>query len=373
MVVATAALEVGYNDPEVGGGDAAQGPPGLGRLPAAQGPRRATEAMRPGRPSSFPTTAATGSPTKPTTSSSTRSCLCAHYRSATATCCACRPPSPSWTGWRGNSRPTCRRERLDGLQRPRRRNRLVGDNSRRRQEAERQILAEVLDGDEARCRSLERYLRARPVLSAEDTQAVLWDPPRPIMTAVIPTLLRRLESGWRRIPAIPAEPTRDYLVRDHPLPDFIPQQLFGDLNLPEVEIVIDPQQQGQHRSRSSCPSCRRWRTLAPGRVTRRFGYRHAFAHHWMPPQASRRRYRPSPVEAFCEEFEEAGTFQIREERQSGNVRCVRPWKIHPRQPPGNVAITSNAQLEWRSQLAPAREDDRLRFEPPRGSAWELRH
>ena len=50
------------------------------------------------------------------------------------------------------------------------------------------------------------------------------------------TLLRRLESGWRRVPARPGETERDYQVNDHPLPDFVPQQLFGDLNLPEVEV-----------------------------------------------------------------------------------------------------------------------------------------
>ena len=244
------------------------------------------------------------------------------------------------------------------------------DNIRRRQEAERKILAEVLDGDDARCRSLERSLQGALGLSAEDTQAVLWDPPRPVMTAVIPTLLRRLESGWRRIPASPAEPTRDYQVRDHPLPDFIPQQLFGDLNLPEVEIVIDPQQQGHQPESLFLPIVQALRTLAPGRVTRRFGYRHAFAHHWVAPPSLQTPLQTLAVEAFCEEFEEAGTFQIREGAGVRQLRCVRPWKIHPHQPPGNVAITSNAQLEWRSQLAPAREDDRLRFEPPRGSAWD---
>lgn len=244
------------------------------------------------------------------------------------------------------------------------------DNIRRRQEAERQILAEVLDGDSDRCRSLERYLQSALGLSADDTQAVLWDPPRPIMTVVIPTLLRRLETSWRRIPATPTESVRDYVVKDHPLPDFVPQQLFGDLNLPEVEIVIDPQQQNQTQESFFLSIVQALRTLAPGRVTRRFGYRHAFAHHWVPPQSLQNPQQVLPVEVLCEEFRQAGTFQVREEGVIRQVRCVRPWKIHPRQPPGGVAITSNAHLDWRSQLAPAREDAQLRFEPPRGSGWE---
>src|SRR3989442_9499795 len=102
------------------------------------------------------------------------------------------------------------------------------------------------------------------------------------MRAVIPSLLRRIESGWRRIQTSPTEPTRDYQVRDHPLPDFVPQQLFGDLNLPEVEIVIDPQQQGQATESDFLPIVQALKTLAPGRVSRRFGYKHRFANHWFP-------------------------------------------------------------------------------------------
>jgi hypothetical protein len=244
------------------------------------------------------------------------------------------------------------------------------ENLRRRQLAEQHILTEVLEDNDSRYRSLERYLQAALSISAEDTQAVLWDPPRPLMTAVIPTLLRRLETGWRRVPGHPGEPAVDYLVRDHPLPDFIPQQLFGDLNLPEVEIAIDPQQQGQAQESFFLSIVQTLRTLAPGRVTRRFGYRHAFAHHWMPLVDLQTPLQMMPVETYCEEYEEGGTYQIQDGPVVRHLRCVRPWKVHPRQPPGHVAITSNAQMEWRSQIAPAREDDRLRFEPPRGSAWE---
>ena len=75
------------------------------------------------------------------------------------------------------------------------------DNRRARQAQAARILGEVLDGNEPRCRSLEGYVQAALGLTANDTQAVLWDPPRPLMTSVIPTILRRLESGWRRVQA----------------------------------------------------------------------------------------------------------------------------------------------------------------------------
>ncbi len=244
------------------------------------------------------------------------------------------------------------------------------DNVRARQGHALRILGEVLDGDEARCKSLENHLRLSLGLTEEETQAVLWDAPRPVMTAVVPTIHRRLETGWRRVREGNAEPALDHQVRDHPLPDFVPQQLFGDLNLPEVEIVIAPQQRGQDEESIFMPIVQSMRTLAPGRVTRRFGYRHAFAHHWMAPPDLQSPDQTMAVEAYCEVYDEAGAFQVWEGGAARDVRCVRPWKLRPTRPPGQVAITSNAQLVWRSQLGPGREDERLCFAPPRGSAWE---
>jgi hypothetical protein len=245
------------------------------------------------------------------------------------------------------------------------------DNVRVRQRHALRLLGEILDGNESRCRSLEDHLRLALSLTADETRSILWDAPRPIMTCVIPTIHRRLETAWRRVRSEPTEPALDHQVRDHPLPDFVPQQLFGDLNLPEVEVAIAPQQAGQAEESIFLPIVQSLRTLAPGRVTRRFGYRHAFAHHWMAPPDLLTPDQTLSVEAYCETFEEAGPFQVRE--GSGvvrDIRCVRPWKLRPTRPPGHVAITSNAQLDWRSQLAPAREEDRLCFAPPRGSAWE---
>jgi hypothetical protein len=242
---------------------------------------------------------------------------------------------------------------------------------RQRQTAELNILIEVLDGNDTRCRSLERYIRASLALTIEETQAVLWDPPRPLITAVIPTLVRRLESAWRRVQALPSDPAFDIQVNDHPLPDFVPHQLFGDLNLPEVEIVLDPMQRGHDGESVFLPLVQAIRTLAPGRVTRRFGYLHARAHHWVQPPDLHLPHQDMPVETFCEVFDPIEDVQLLDGNKVRSIRCVRPRKIHPHQPPGNVGITSNAQLVWRSQIAPANEDNRLRFEPPRGTGWEV--
>ena len=244
------------------------------------------------------------------------------------------------------------------------------NNVKARQNFEVEILKAVLDGNSDRSRSLMQYIQSALGLTADETQSILWDAPRPLLLSVIPTILRRLESGWRRVQSHPDEPALDHVVADHPLPDFVPQQLFGDLNLPEVEIVIDPQQQGQATESDFLPIVQALKTLAPGRVSRRFGYKHRFANHWFPLPNLQDHNQVVPVEQYCIEFEEAGNYQVRDGVDVRDVRCLRPWKIHPGRPPANVAVTSNSVLEWRSQITPSREDDRLRFEPPRGIGWD---
>lgn len=244
------------------------------------------------------------------------------------------------------------------------------NNLKARQNFEVEILKAVLDGNSDRSRSLVQYIQSALGLTADETQSILWDAPRPLLLSVIPTILRRLESAWHRVQSHPDEPAHDHVVADHPLPDFVPQQLFGDLNLPEVEIVIDPQQQGQATESDFLPIVQALKTLAPGRVSRRFGYKHRFANHWFPLPNLQDHNQVVPVEQYCIEFEEAGNYQVRDGVGVRDVRCLRPWKIHPGRPPANVAVTSNSVLEWRSQIAPSREDDRLRFEPPRGIGWD---
>ena len=244
------------------------------------------------------------------------------------------------------------------------------ENLRRRHEWVQNVLLELIEGVPDTCSSLDRYLQGALAISPEETSAVLWDPPRPIYTAVVPTLLRRLESGWRRICAHPDEPETDHQAKDHPLPDFVPQQLFGDLNLPEVEIIVPAQIRGEDPESHFLAIVQALQTLAPGRVTRRFGYRHAFANHWVAPTDLRQPNQVLAVEAYCSEFQEEGRFQFRAAAGIETVRCVRPWKINPVPSPGELLPTSNAQLVWRSQLSPAREDDRFRFLPPRSSAWD---
>jgi hypothetical protein len=239
----------------------------------------------------------------------------------------------------------------------------------RRQAAEADLVRRLVDGDAGLFASLSEYLRQALRLVEEEVRVLLWEPPRALMTAVLPTLLRRFETGWRRVRASPDEVGLDLAAIDHPLPDFVPRQLFGDLNLPEVEVRTDPQVQDDPPGSDFLPLAQALRTLAPGRVTRRFGYRHAYASHWMPLSNLSTPRQDLSVETYCAELEEVGLVQEKVGDEVRQRRCVRPWALHPTRPPGHLLPTSNSFLDWRSQFAPSSEVERLCFAPPRLLNW----
>ena len=74
-------------------------------------------------------------------------------------------------------------------------------------------------------------------INEDEALALLWEPPRALLTEVVPTLLRRLERGWRVASGGGFEP---YTWRA-PLPEFVPRTLFSDLALPEVSVRIPAQ------------------------------------------------------------------------------------------------------------------------------------
>lgn len=237
-------------------------------------------------------------------------------------------------------------------------------NIRQRQEQEIALIQNILD--EAGQRDLEAYLQSALHLTKDEVEAILWEPPRSLMMAVLPTLLRRLESGWKRFPIRPDESDRDYQVPFAPLPDFVPPNLFSDLLLPEVTITTPPQTRNSEPDVNQMPIVQALKTFAPGRATRRFGVLHIYATHWIAPPDLQRQEQEFPVEDYCAEFKEAGNFQLWQDGQIIDIRCVSPWAINPTQVPANVAITSNAQLEWRSQIIPP---DGTKLDLPQGSPW----
>lgn len=211
---------------------------------------------------------------------------------------------------------------------------------------------------------LDRYTAYLASALKVDEAAIaplLWDHPRPLMTQVLPTALRRLESNWRAW----GQAGDDYQVFNSPLPEFAPANLFSDLNLPEVNIVL-PQPGSATPDEVAMPIAQALREFAPGRVSRRYGISHAFERHWMCPALDQNREQMVALEPFAR-LDRLGDWQIAIGGSVREVPVYRPRVLEVQPPPGTVVDTSNARLRWQSQLV-ARELG-LVLDPPRGSPW----
>ncbi len=150
------------------------------------------------------------------------------------------------------------------------------------------------------------YLAQALQISAEEVQAILWDPPRSVMRAALPTLLRRLEFNWKRWQFRQTDPQWDFFQRNNPLPDFLPPSLFSDLNLPEVILHFHTPREKEERMGVA----QAMKEFAVGNVTRRFSPERSDVSHWIAPREIRDGDQEIPIRSVCQDFEALGAFQI---------------------------------------------------------------
>jgi hypothetical protein len=211
--------------------------------------------------------------------------------------------------------------------------------------------------------TFQRHLEQALQISPEEVKAILWEPPRSLMRSALPTLLRRLDSGWMRSKTQPDEPDADIFRKGNPLPDFLPPNLFSDLNLPEVSLrflapVVKEEGMGVAQA---------LKEFAVGNVTRRFVPETSRTSHWIAPPQLSNGDQTMHINLVCHDSELLGRFQIRVGDSVKDVTCYRPWAIAPVVPPNSVSASSKGMLEWRSQLFP--EGVCQSFDPPINSAW----
>ena len=135
--------------------------------------------------------------------------------------------------------------------------------------------------------------------SEELVQTCLWEHPRPLMTEVIPTLLRRIKTNWGLL--LNDERHADHFMRNSPLPEFIPGTLFGERICRSISQLPDNKKHAEEEKESSearsdidmndedetnkfLPILKAMKTFAPGRVSRRFGINRSNEGHWVAPE-----------------------------------------------------------------------------------------
>ncbi len=217
---------------------------------------------------------------------------------------------------------------------------------RHRQDEAARVLREVLNGGAARAdltSYLKRVLGFDQLFREEGDQAVaalLWEPPRSLLLAVLPTALRRLESQWAG-----EEPSQDWVKKRLPLKEFIVGNLFEDLLTPEVEVQLPSGDQGLEIRSEPMPQIRSLREFMPGNVTRHFGgNRDVFGRrHWVSL--------PEDQQAVnVEDVYKATYLGEVPDREGLATPIYRPLEAPLVIPPGGVKDYSTVSPVWQAHL-----------------------
>jgi hypothetical protein len=210
-----------------------------------------------------------------------------------------------------------------------------------------QKLTALNRGDQSTISSLSFHLIDSLKISKETVDSILWDPPRPLLLEVVPTLTRRFIVGWQL--AYPLNGVSlDFQVDYHPLPDFIPRNLFSDLSLPEVQLMLPPATVKDDWKKDSLPIIQALQQLAPGRVTRRFADERGGLSHWFEINPSELN-QSLAIQNYAEHNELIGTFEGRRDNgETCSIPVYRPWGIRLNKTPKDILPSSNAFPIWYS-------------------------
>jgi hypothetical protein len=217
-----------------------------------------------------------------------------------------------------------------------------GRNPAFRDQAKR-LLQSILQFDEVVLARLRAHLQSSLSVDNVTLDSILWHPPRSILLEALPTLARRLFKDW-----VLASGTGTDLHKSsppHPLPDFVPANLFSDLNLPEVQIALPPPTQDVE----AMPILTALQQFAPGRVRRRFADSAGNVSHWVPLSLT------TPIQNvrvgdYAPIHEIVGAFRGVRDSTAYTFDVYRPWQLQLAIVPRSVSITSNSRWRWQSEF-----------------------
>lgn len=212
-----------------------------------------------------------------------------------------------------------------------------------------------------------QYIRYALKIDEVELLRILWAPPRSIMMEFLPTLRRLLESNWREYgdewKAL--RPTRS------PMPEFIPDALFSELNLPRLSIALQ-RWKNKENVWESLSFYQGLREFAPGRISKRYAVNSNFDADWLVPKS----FLPTPGENQQVDFEiqEAFGNNLSDEGVvilpgGTKVQVYRPQEVFTTSLNSQFKLTekSNSQLKWDVQFT---APDRVHLHVPPNGSWK---
>lgn len=346
LVVATASLEVGFDDPDVGAVLQHKAPRGVAAFVQRKGRAGRNRGMRPytvvvlsdyGRDrSTYEAWDSLFDPVIPNLVLPIRNRAVLRMQAALAMLdwlaeqvSSAQPRADLWRDLKGLANPKY-------------------PNGRRTQKDAITVLEQVLR-DPARQRSLRQWIEGALQVPEALADEILWHPPRPLILAAVPALARRLASEWAVADPQGFTPGQD-TMGDNPLPDYFPVNLFSELALPEGYVVVPPQLERETESDlQPMALAQMLREYAPGRVSRRFATRNLDHRHWVPVPLDTREG-VLDVATFIPAYLRQETCTLDINGTTVRMPVIRPDRLKVELPPPDIKDSSNAFISWRSQF-----------------------
>lgn len=208
------------------------------------------------------------------------------------------------------------------------------------------------------------YLKEALRIEEAVLQQVLWASPRSLMLAFLPTLRRNLMTRWCEY----GEQWKGLSRGRSPMPEFIPEALFAELNIPNLFVVLQRGVDNKGRW-EGLPFYQALREFAPGRISKRFAIKHDLAdwlvpHGFQPLADTTQQVNFEIAEAFGDYLQDEGLVAA---GTSYETSVMRPREIHTcilRKAHG-LAEKSNARMRWQFEFIVSGSTPT--YKPPTGS------
>lgn len=211
-----------------------------------------------------------------------------------------------------------------------------------------EVLTSVLHGGPERA-SLIRHLSNALRIDDRDVDAVLWGSPRALFLAVLPTVLRRLEQQWEA--EVPGPDDLGIRTRT-PMREFIAGNLFDDLLVSDVRLVLPADGQQTENREEGLPVARVLQEFLPGNVSRHFGVHSFGRRHWVPVVSSGR----LSVDHYRGRY-----LRSVEDGDGAEVRVYEPRHVALEFPPNPVRDSTSASPTWEAELEAIGSGNCVRF------------
>lgn len=178
-------------------------------------------------------------------------------------------------------------------------------------------------------------------LSEVELDAILWHSPRPILRHVVPALLRKLQAHWRYANPKLGEEFEDKSL-NRPLPQYLPAATFSELGGIGARLQFPPTEQ---REDEHLPISRALFEACPGRVSKRYALRVREEGYWLHFSSQLLQRPGSSTVSTRELFWDRLLIG-----EVGGVLVYQPETLELTHRPVDVLDSSNASWNWESQI-----------------------